>query len=855
MLSRRKAELNEEIRTHIEMAAQDLKDRGKSAEEAYAQARREFGNIPMVADATVSKWEWLWLEHAARDLKQAIKRLWRSPGYALAGILTVALGLGAVTFMLALVDSVLLKPVALPHPEQLVSLSEYDHLGEKGSLSRDQLDLVAKGVPTLSGLAEYTDVPRSVHTSTGNTVARAYETSPNFFSLLGVNARRGRVFKMTDARADVAVISYAFWRDSLHGDPEAIGQSLTVYGRLVTVIGVMPEGFRFPPATEDAPIIAMPFETSSSADGASAIARLRDGASIHEAEQEVHAVFARMTTEPGSRVSLRSYSSAIIADERPALLALLGSAVLFLLIACANIAILQIARETSRLAEMKLRSALGASRRYLVQQIIMESLMMSLAGAALGLLLALVLIRWTRATYGTQYPRFDEVALHPAAFLGCAIFAVGTALLAALAPSIQVLRANLDLSGTASRTVSGLRVSGALVITEVALTCTLLIATGLLLQAFRTLESTPMGFDPEGVTSAVLLSSNPKLSEQEARSETQRILDGLTATPGITAAATQTAVPFSSFNITVGPLPIHVISSANAAAAYISVVSPEYGRTMRTPVVQGRTFDAKDHKGTEAVCLVNQAFVQKFLAGRAQVLNQVVLFPNNFPNMPLTIVGVTADELAGRSFAEVQPTVFLNYDQFPSGSDMAPMIFGVAPQFTVRSTLAEVDVEAALRKVIKKTAPDMAIMNVEPMQASVQNALVGRQLALRLGWAFGISALLLAAIGIYGVLAYTVVQRQREIGIRMALGCSRTRSMLSVVSQSAVLVFAGLAIGLVTAAAAGRVLHSAFVGTEVWDATTVQAATGLLLLVCAFAAALPAWRASRVDPVEALRSA
>lgn len=849
----RKADLDEEIRSHIEMAAQELREKGKPADEALVLAKREFGNIPLIADITSSTWRWLWLEHVAQDVRLAFRRLWRSPGYAATGILTIALGIGAVAFMLTLIDSVLLRPISLPHPEGLVTLAESDRLGQEGSFSRNQLEVFTKGVPAFEAVAEYISFPRSVRSSMGTTVARTYETSPNFFSLLGVKARQGRVFAVQDARADVAVISYAFWRDALQGDQAVVGKSLTVYGRLVQVIGVMPEGFRFPPSTTDAPTVALPFNTAAGQDGAMAIARLRDGASINQANVELNAVYAHSSTEAGSHASLRSYGSSIIADEQPALLALLGAAFLFLLISCTNVAILQIIRGTSRMAEMKLRSALGASRAHLLQQIVMESLTMSLIGAAVGLFAALVMVKWTRAAYGAEYPRFNEIAAHPSTFVCGAVIAVLVGLLAACAPSTQIFQVNLKLSGAATRTTSGTRVGASLVILEISLTCTLLVATGLLLRAFQTLESTPPGFNPDGVTSVVLLSSDPNLSGQKARSETQQILGGLASAPGIVAAATQTAVPFSPFNITVGPLPVRVISSPHPAATLISVISSGYARTMQTPVLQGRSFDETDHQGTQAVCVINRAFVQKFLS-QGSVLGEQLLFPDNFPAMPLRVIGVAADELAGTTFAAVQPTVFLNYEQFPVASDMSPIIFGVAPQLTVRSRPDAMALEPELRAVIQKAAPDMAIMSVELVQTSMQKALSGRHLALRLGSAFSLCGLFLAAVGVYGVLAYSVVQRQREIGIRMALGCSRRRSLLSVVMHAAILGSVGLVIGSAAAWMIGRVLHSVFLGAKAWDSPTVATAAVLLLAVCGLATALPAWRASRIDPMEALRT-
>ena len=291
----RKADLDEEIRSHIEMAAKDLVAKGKPADEAALLARREFGNIPLVADVTSSTWRWGWLEHIALDVKLSCRRLLRSPGYAAAGILTVALGIGAVAYMFSLVDSVLLRPVSLPHPDRLAMLTETDRSGQEGSFSRSQLDVFSRGVKAFESTAAYISFPRSIRTATRVTVARVYETSPNFFSLLGVGARQGRVFTVADARSDVAVINNAFWQGTLQGDKAIIGKSLTVYGRIVTVVGVMPEGFRFPPSTTDAPTIAVPFNTAAGEDGATAIARLRSGTDLKQASEQMEAIYSHVS--------------------------------------------------------------------------------------------------------------------------------------------------------------------------------------------------------------------------------------------------------------------------------------------------------------------------------------------------------------------------------------------------------------------------------------------------------------------------------------------------------------------------------------------------------------------------------
>jgi hypothetical protein len=310
------------------------------------------------------------LMNVLTDTRYALRGLRNAPGYAATAVLTLALGLGAATAMLGVIDSVLLRPVALPHPEQLVTLVRGDKTGEQGNFSFEQLDVIRKSVPGFASVLAYVNLPKPVRTANGARISLTMEVSPNFFRVLGASAHRGRIFTENDKNPNVAVVSHAFWRDNLHSDAGVIGTSIAVYGRAMTVIGVMPEGFDFPPQTFDAPLVVVPISLDAKSQdyngfvGGQAIARLRSGTSLSVAQDQLRAVFVRNKWggHNNSYTSLRSYQSSITGDERPALLALLGACVLLLLIACANTANLQIARGTVRAGEMNMRAALGASR-------------------------------------------------------------------------------------------------------------------------------------------------------------------------------------------------------------------------------------------------------------------------------------------------------------------------------------------------------------------------------------------------------------------------------------------------------------------------------------------------------------
>jgi predicted permease len=786
-------------------------------------------------------------------------------------VLTLALGLSAATAMLAIVDSVLLSPVALPHPEQLVTLVRGDKWSEQGNFSFDQLNTIRKAVPSFADVLEYTSMPKPVRTANGVRMSLTLETSRNFFRSLGVPAHLGRTFTDLDKNANVAVISNAFWRETLHSDPHVIGSKVTVYGRIMTIMGVMPAGFYFPPQTFDAPIVAVPFQLDAKAQdyngfmGAQAMARLRSGSDASRAEQQLRAVFTRnhWGEHNGGRASLHSYRSTVVGGEQSALLALLGACVLLLMIACANAANLQIVRGTARANEMSLRAALGASRGRLLQLIATESISISLLGAAGGLMLAFVVVEWARKTYGFRYARFTELTLHPAVFAGCAVLAVITGLLAAVAPSIAGLRnAGRYRPSQSSRTMTRLRLSSTLVVAEIALTCVLLVTAGLFLRTFRALETAPLGFDPTDVTSVVLMSETPSLNGQVAKVTMERVLDRLSATPGIQATASQTSVPFSSFNLFLNStfaLAGHVVAKGSTVA--ISLISDGYARAMKISMLQGRTFLPTDREGTLGVCIVNETFVRRFLRGQ-QVLGNAVEFTsddpkdpdNRFMKAPLTIVGVAPDEVAQGIIADRPPTFFIDSKQFPADNEAGSIVFGTAPQFVVRSTLPQATLEREIRDVLKTDAPGMAEMSIQRVDDAMQKSLNGRRLALRLASTFGLAALLLAAVGIYGVLAYSVAQRTREIGIRMALGSSRTKTVSLILRQVGMTAAAGLVLGMAGAWPAGRAVRSFLFGVHPLDTVTLIVTACLLLLVCATAAVVPAWRAAQVDPMEALRA-
>ena len=803
------------------------------------------------------------------DVRYALRGLRNAPGYTATVVLTLALGLGAVTALLAIVDSVLLRPVALPEPKQLVMVAR-EVRGERNySLGYRQIDALDRETRSFSAVSGYNSLPRPVGAADGARIAVVMRVTPNFFRMVGVRARLGRLLNDADGSAPVAVVSSVFWRERLHADPGAVGSLIRVAGRAMTVVGVAPAGFHFP-QNLDGPSGYVPVhlnakgEDEDQMDSAWVVGRLRPGVKVQQALAEADSVYAHADRGPAAdrgRLLLQSYASFLTGDVQPALFALLGGAGILLLIACGNAANLQIARATGRMAEMQVRSALGASAGRLLQQMVTESAVVSLLGAGLGALLAYGVVRGVRVAYGQQFARFDELAVRPGVFLACAVLALLAGALAAAAPALGVRRHTTITGTTTARATRRSRIPGALVALQLALTCVLLVVTGLFVRTFRALQEVKLGFDPHGVTSVVLMPENPNQSAQMTRQTDTRLLERFAALPGVASATIQSSIPFSNFSVTLnGTTEVDGRAYKDGDTANYSLVSNNFVQASGMHLLRGRGFLPQDDASGALVCLVNEAFVQKFLRQR-NPLGATLRAHRNPGDKDedlvwqggMTVVGVLENELQGALGAPFAPMVYMDYRQVPSTSVVMP-VFNLVSEFAVRSTLPQTTVENELRAAMRQVAPEMAEMNMAAMEEAMAQSLTERRLALRLVSSFGAMALLLAAIGIYGVLAYAVAQRRREIGIRMALGSSRAGATQLVLRQAAVMVSCGVVLGGAAAWPAGVAVKRFLFGVRALDPATLGAVATGLLLVCAMAAAVPAWRATRVDPMEALRT-
>ena len=808
------------------------------------------------------------------DLRYTIRGLKNAPGYAATMILTLAVGLGAVTTMLAIVDSVLLRPIALPHAEELVSLSvRSTQRDDANNLSYQQVETLRRqATSSFSAVGSYTMLPRPIVTGDGNRTALLSEVNADFFSMLGIHAQLGRLMTSADEKSPVVVVNANFWRERLHSDPKAVGATIHISGQPRTVIGVMPEGIHFPEGVE-ASIVFMPVHLGGNQDDlfndtARVLARMKPGVTPQQAAAEAQSVIDHsrdqgrdLHNSTYQTVVVQSYSQEVTQDLRGSLFALLGGVAVLLIIACANAANLQIARVSARMSEMSVRSALGASFSRLLRQIITESLVVSLLGAALGVTVAWMLVAIIRLAYGERYARFDELTIHLVPLFVCVLLAVLAAVLASIAPMGRI-RSQVSIAASTHRATRSSRLPLVLVALQVALTCVLLVISGLFVRTFNALQNVHLGFDPDHITSLVLIPNDPGINPEVSRQTLTALLDKFNAMPGVQSATMQSSIPFSNFNVALnGTTDVQGRAFQPSDAAFYSIVSTNFVQASGMHLLRGRTFVAQDESTAAPTVLVNQAFVQRYLSNREPVGATIGLHRNatdRDEDMPLkgslTVIGVVENELQGGDLgAPFQPLVYINYRQLLPGTPFL-QVFNMAEEFAIRSTLSETALRSQLRRVIHETAPDMSEMLLQPMAESIEGSLSQRRLALQLVAGFGAVALLLAAIGIYGVLAFSVIQRRKEIGIRMALGSSRVGAVHLIAYQAGQMILAGFLVGAAAAWPAGRAIQSFLFGVQPIDPLALSISAVILVLVCAIAAAAPAWRAAQVNPVEALRA-
>ncbi len=803
------------------------------------------------------------------DFKYAFRMLLKAPGFTFIAVITLALGIGANSAIFSVVDTVLLRPLPFRNPEQLVML-----WGNSASTPND------RQTDSFPDYADYKDQSRTLaalaaFTSAGTVlsgVGDAQElsgvaTTAELFDVLGVPPMLGRGFTAEEAKIGappVVVFTYELWQRAFASNRNIVGQQVNLAGKSYTVLGIMPPGWNFPVHAEKTDFI-MPLEplvaTEVPRRGShflKLIGRLQSGVTLKQAEAELKPIAARLekqysetNTDRGAR--LAPLLDDVVGNVRPALLVLLGAVALVLLIACANVANLLLARAAARSREMGIRTALGASRALIVRQLLVESLLLAFLGGACGLLLGWWGVDVLRVVGPHDVPRLANIRINT----GVCVFTFGLAIFSTLVfgliPALQTSRGNVNESlqqGSKGSTggLHGARVRAFLVVSQVSLSLLLLAGAGLLIKSYFNLRAANPGFDPSRVL--VLEQIVPRLKYPEPDQQRrffQQLLPKLAAIPGVEVVGGANPLPFSendsdsTFYIAEQP----PTAPGNRPDASHLVIVPGYFRSMNIPLRNGRDFDARDSEKSPNVVMINDAFVRRFFPNQNPLGQHVVLDGGeDLGDFPMEVIGVVGDSKHEELGEIPRPEMYQPFAQSPNRRLW----------ITLRLTSANLSgLQPVVRRAVQEIDPDVFVAQLKPLPAMLAAHLSQPRFNMMLFVVFAAVAMALAAIGIYGVIAYSVAQRTREIGIRMALGAQRRDMLGMVLRQSLTVVVIGIALGLLAAFAGTRLLASLLYGVSANDILT-YASVVLLLGAAAFLASyIPARRAMKVDPMIALR--
>jgi predicted permease len=862
---RLESDLDEEIRFHLSEEADERAAAGLPSDQARLAATRDFGNAVLVREQTREVWIWVFAERLIQDVRYALRSMRRQPGFSAAAVLTLALGIGANAAIFSLVNAILLRPLPYPEPERLVSVAATYPNGafvEMRAWTRTmRVAAYAEGLElNLAGLGEPIRL-------TGTRI------SAELLSVLGARPALGRTFQPGEDMAggdNFVILSAAVWEQRFARDPNIIGRSITLDGVNRQVVGVMPADFRFPSAKTQ---VWIPLHADArtpatywAGDFMPIIGRLLPGVTLEEASADarrfqthVPALFPwAMPASWNANVTVVPLQSGMVADVRSRLLMLLGVVGLVLVIACANVANLTLARAASRTKEISIRRALGAGQPRIARQLLTENVVLASAGGGLGLLIALQGLESLKRLLPADTPRLADVHIDWRVLAFTAVLVAITGLAFGLTPALQASRTPLTeplRSGGRGAALSvSQRLRSALVIAEIAFAVLLVVAAGLLVRSFHALSQVNAGFRSQHVMTARITPSQPFCSDEpRCLSFYRQLLDQVAASPGVGGAALVNTLPLdgrvAKRSLTLegrsGPGP------QNSPLFWLTVVTPDYFRVMSIPLLAGRTFTEADLSGNPPVAIIPRATAQRFWGDDRAIGRQFRFVGEKHWH---TVVGVVGDVRAhdlrrdvpdwivGTAYVPYSPKATLENGRIPAEMTIA-----------VATTADTSHVEATLRQIIGGLSQEIPVSDVHTMRTTVSEAVASPASVTTLFVAFAGLALALGVIGIYGVLSFLVSKRTREIGIRLALGAQRQDVFLSIMKEGAQLALAGIGLGMAAAVAVTRVLSQELYGISPADPMTYLAVAVITVIVTMAACFVPTYRAMRVDPVIALR--
>lgn len=862
-------DFDEEMSAHLELAVEENLRRGLSPAEARRQALVRFGGLQQIKEQHREAHSLPLLETLFRDLRLGLRTLAKSPGFTAVAVLTLALGIGANTAIFSVVYAVLLKALPYPQADRLVMLYENVRLpnyqNDRNEVSPGNFSDWTKQNTVFENMAAYRN--RSFNLiGTGEPLRVEGElVSANFFSALQIHAELGREFIAEEDRpgaSHVVVMSDGLWRSHFGSDPQILGKKLLLDGEGYEVVGVAPAGFHFPDSEDQlwVPLVMTPAERENRGSHfLEVFARLKPGATLEQAQAEM-SVIARHLTElypdshTGQTVKVVPLEEDLAGPVRPTLLVLWGAVGLVLLIVCANVANLLLARASARHREIAIRLALGASRQRLFCQLLTESTLLALCGCVFGLLLARLGVSALKLLATSRLPRTDEFSLDASVLAFSFTIAILAGLISGLAPALQTGDRNLhDTLRSGSReSAMGSRLRGRnlLVVVETAVGVVVVIGAGLLLRSFLRIEQIPLGFQPQGVLTFRVIPRGQGYSEPSQRSAFYRqAVEQIGALPGVQSAAAVTFIPLTfvrgSKGFTIEGRP--PIAPGQIPMAGYDVVTPGYFSSLRISLREGRDFSWSDTRETQPVILINEAMAKTYWPGEDPLGKRIRQGGSDDHEFPwLTIAGIVGDIREFDPLTAPRPTMYFPITQFADPG-------GILRDWVVRIAGDPLTVASSVRTAVWSVDKDLPVTRVRTMDEVRSTSIASERLNLLLFVLFASVALVLATVGIFGVTAYSVAERTREIGIRVALGARSSDVLKLVLAQGFRLAALGLLLGLVGAFALTRLMAGMIYGVSATDAATFFTVALLLAAVALGACYIPARRALRVDPMVALR--
>jgi putative ABC transport system permease protein len=860
------SELDAELRFHVEAQTEANLRRGMPPDEARRRALLSLGGLEQVKEGVRDLRPGVWLEMLWQDTRFALRLLRRDPAFAAVAILTLALGIGANTAIFSVVYGVLLRPLPYPEPERLVFIQQARHLPDAvGNLPPTDGEPFPVSPPNFADFKAMTRSFSTLGASAGLTRnftdgeperLEVAAVTGGLLETLGVAPRLGRFFDSSDfsqGRDDAVILGHGVWRRKYGSDPQILGRTIHIGGKPCEVVGVMPEGFDYPDHSEAwMPLVFAPGEmTERHSHYLDVIGRLAPGVTLRQARDELDAVTRRLgeihpDTDRGFGARATQLHERIVGPVRATLLVLLGAVGFVLLMACANVVHLLLARAAAREREMSLRAALGAGRARLVRQLLVESLLFALVSGAAGALAAAWGVQAIRGMLPASLPRVEAVRIDLPVLLFTLAAAVAAALIFGTFPAVRTLKSDVSEAlkegarGSSGRARGRLR--RILVVGEVMISLVLLSGAGLLLNTLWGMMRTPPGFDPSHLLTGKIYLSGPAYEGRQA-AVLQESLERLRRLPGAAGAAATSSLPLAGGNLSYGftlegsPAPADGLLMAGLRS-----VTPDYHRVMGIPLRRGRLLLESDSAGAPGVVLISEAMARKFWPGQDSVGRRIRITRGKDPGWR-TIVGVVGDVRHEALYTAPQPEMYVPYAQEPLP----------AVHLALRASGNPMDYAAALRRSVREVDAQLPVSRIAPMSEVLGGSMAETRFNGVLLTLFAVVAIVLAAVGIYGTLAHGIAERSHELAIRVALGATSRDLLALVVGQTLRPVILGGAAGMLAAAWLTRLLKSQLHGVKPGDPATFAAVAGLLGLVALVACYLPARRAARIDPTQALR--